>query len=360
MLRFISILIVVGCRFDLEAIPRPCTVAEDCLPGSTCTENGRCMPSSDGGTIDVLAVDTPGSDATPVTSCAGVTLTCGASSCCESISVPGGTFYRVFDGVANTSTAFSATVSSFKLDKFEVTVGRFRQFVAAGFGTQANPPAANAGARNLNGAAAQGGWDLAWNAHLAADSVVLGQALKCNSTYEMWRDVAAATENKPINCVTWYEAMAFCIWDGGYLPTDAERHFVASGGSDQRYFPWSSPSTSTTISGTLASYMEGGDCLGDGASGCSADDIVEVGAKSGDGLWGHSELGGNLWEWILDWQDAQLVPCVDCARLAPTTTERAIRGGGFDIGASTLQSTHVYDGRAPEGRIHNVGFRCAR
>jgi len=31
-----------------------------------------------------------------------------------------------------------ATLSDYRLDAYEITVGRFRQFVDAGFGTQAN------------------------------------------------------------------------------------------------------------------------------------------------------------------------------------------------------------------------------
>jgi formylglycine-generating enzyme required for sulfatase activity len=45
--------------------------------------------------------------------------------------------------------SYPATVADFYLDKYEITVGRFRQFVNAGMGTQASPPAAGAGAHSL-------------------------------------------------------------------------------------------------------------------------------------------------------------------------------------------------------------------
>jgi len=62
-------------------------------------------------------------------------MTCGAAgeSCCTSPEVTGGTFYRTYtnDGSGPTAEADPATVSSFRLDKYDVTVGRFRQFVSA-------------------------------------------------------------------------------------------------------------------------------------------------------------------------------------------------------------------------------------
>jgi formylglycine-generating enzyme required for sulfatase activity len=43
--------------------------------------------------------------------------------------VPGGTYYRSYNGVDFTDKSYPATVADFYLDKYEITVGRFRQFV---------------------------------------------------------------------------------------------------------------------------------------------------------------------------------------------------------------------------------------
>lgn len=73
-----------------------------------------------------------------------------------------------------------------RLDKYEVTVGRFREFVNAGNGTRANPPIVGEGARTLNGTADQGGWDATWNGNLRTDTAALVAAIKCSATSQAW------------------------------------------------------------------------------------------------------------------------------------------------------------------------------
>jgi cysteine-rich repeat protein len=296
--------------------------------------------SGTGGSAGTLA-------GTPGQSCTGLPATCGPygnESCCASLLVPGGTFYRSYDGVDFTDQGFPATVSSFALDRYEVTVGRFRAFVQAGQGTKASPPAAGAGAHPLIVAS---GWDAAWTANLLADTASLKSAIKCDPGNATWTDTPGASENRPMNCLIWYEAFAFCAWDGGRLPTDAEWNYAAAGGSEQRYYPWSNPPTSTTINATYAVYS---------ISGTNAKD---VGSKSpkGDGKWGHADLGGNEWEVVLDYFNSPYSRniCTNCADLSPTDS-RVIHGGGF------LDIPRVADrGSAdPMYRNYDVGLRCAR
>jgi formylglycine-generating enzyme required for sulfatase activity len=256
-----------------------------------------------------------------------------------------------------TDTTRPATVSTFRLDRYEVTVGRFRQFVNAGYGTQQNPPAAGAGGRTLNGTANQGGWDPTWNTSLAADTTALVAALECNATYQTWTDAPGSNENRPIVCITWYEAMAFCAWDGGFLPTEAEWHYAASGGSLQRAYPWSSPAGDTTLDCSRANF--GGPSWPTTA--CIAAGTNNVGATSpaGDGAWGQSDLGGNAWEWVLDWYATPYPsPCNDCANLF-AASYRVSRGGGFSNGASYLRAGYR-SGDGSASRIRNVSVRCAR
>jgi formylglycine-generating enzyme required for sulfatase activity len=67
----------------------------------------------------------------------GSTHSCGihGDSCCTSIEVPGGTYSRTYTyddtGVGPSGAADPAIVSGFRLDKYEVTVWRYRQFFSA-------------------------------------------------------------------------------------------------------------------------------------------------------------------------------------------------------------------------------------
>lgn len=280
-------------------------------------------------------------------SCAGLPATCGPSGdedCCKSSLVPGGTFARSYDGVDYLDRSYPATVSDFYLDRYEITVGRFRAFVNTGMGTQASPPGDGAGAHpKIPGS----GWSPAWNTKLPPDTAALRDALQC-FVHQSWTDTAGSNEHEPINCLDWYTAFAFCAWDGGRLATEAEWNYAASGGSEHRYYPWSQPATSTAIDDSYAVYC-GGTCS-----------LQDVGSKSpkGDGKWGQADLGGNAWEWTLDWDPVQYpLPCHDCAAVT-SGSYRAFRSGSNDDLAPTLRSAtrHVY---YPELR-GNIGSRCAR
>ena len=78
---------------------------------------------------------TPSANAGPVTCADNQQCGAPAQSCCASPMVEGGTYNRLND------PKWPATVSSFQLDAFQVTVGRLRAFVEAYPGAKPKPGA---------------------------------------------------------------------------------------------------------------------------------------------------------------------------------------------------------------------------
>ena len=350
-----GLLLVPACFHPVYDHPA-CGTHGECPSGMTCNAELIC----DRGAGDVDAAPPP------PPSCAGLPATCGASandSCCSSPPVTGGMYYRSYDVAGDARSGnmnYPATVSTFRLDKYEVTLGRFRAFINAGMGTQAGPPVLGAGAHaNISGS----GWDPSWNTSLVANKAALISAVKSGPTmYVTWTDMPGLNENRPISVITWYEAMAFCAWDGGYLPTEAEWNYAAAGGDQQRVFPWPTPAGALLpLDGVHASYNDGTSCVGDGMPGCAMTDLVEVGTKpAGDARWGQSDLAGNVAEWTLDSFAPYASACTDCADLT-AASPRVIRGGNFNLPATYLRTGDRGDATAaPTNRNSGVGVRCAR
>jgi formylglycine-generating enzyme required for sulfatase activity len=280
------------------------------------------------------------------------TSTCGLNqdeSCCVSADVPGGTFTRNF------SPGYVATVSTFALDRFEVTVARFRNWVGsgqqptAGMGKHAHLNHGN-GLVDAYTGVYETGWDVAWNANLPTDATQWSARLACE-TGASWTDSVGADERLPIDCVTWYEAYAFCIWDGGFLPSDAELNYAAAGGGGtdgQRLYPWSIPQDDNTLDCDHANY-----------SPCFTGPIPVGSTKFGAGKWGQADLSGNVQEWTLDLSEADPTVCVDCANLTGTATARTLRGGGWKFQSNQMYSNE-HEGLDPTSRYAHTGFRCAR
>jgi sulfatase modifying factor 1 len=301
---------------------------------------------------------------------------CGAAreSCCTSLSVEGGTYFRTYDAInyadggftlavdgGATGEADPATVSTFRLDKYDVTVGRFRQFVKAWRGKTGWRPAVGSGKHtHLNGGqgladvSQAGTFERGWVGSDDGQVSLTDAALAPDAVNNTWTPSAGALENRPMNWVNWYDAYAFCIWDGGFLPSEAEWEYAAAGGDEQRKYPWGSADP-----GALNEYAifecnyAAGVCNG-------LPTIAPVGtATMGAGRWGQLDLAGELEQWNLDSAGVPYVnPCIDCAHLRSTAIS-SYRGGFFGAGASQLLPPYR-EGDSRPVPDPAVGFRCAR
>jgi formylglycine-generating enzyme required for sulfatase activity len=311
---------------------------------------------------------------------------CGSAieSCCTTLEVPGGAYDRTYDPLDTngnvtlaadggpTGEADPASVSAFRLDKYEVTVGRFRQFVNAVLSSDGGlawtPPAGSGKHTHLNGGnglnSVGGGYEPGW---VTSDNVNLAPTnanLACPGD-GTWTNTPASQEALPINCVNWYEAYAFCIWDGGFLPSAAEWEYAAAGGSQQREYPWGStePGTNSQYAIYDGYYPDGGPPdAAPGTPGPCIDRLsclAPVGtATRGAGPWGQLDLAGSMWEWNIDWYAPYVDPCTDCANVA-AGSYRLTRGGSFIDATWTLHPASIsYD--PPANRHFYYGFRCAR
>ncbi len=262
-------------------------------------------------------------------------------------------------------------MSTFKLDKYPITVGRFRAFIEQNAPTQANPPAAGAGAHPL---IPNSGWDPSWNSMLAADTAALKTALVCDPYgWPTYSAAVGSKEKKPIVCATWLELFAFCAWDGGRLPTQAEMNYAAAGGDEQRIYPWGGTSVSD-INVLPATQQASWCCQGDGSVAgscitsypslypCAHTDITDVGSfPLGAARWGHLDLAGNVYKATRDGSDnyTPLMPCNNCSRLDNTSTGRVMHGGSF-LAAAYKQTTDYRAGYGTSARRYYISASCAR
>jgi formylglycine-generating enzyme required for sulfatase activity len=258
-------------------------------------------------------------------------------------------------GSADEVPEHTVILSPFALDRYEVTVGRFRQFVAAYDGT---PQPQNAGA---NPKILASGWQTDWNQYLPADNAGLRSLLLQGSPQsKTWTASADTNECLPINYINWYLAFAFCIWDGGRLPTEAEWEYAAAAGGENRLFPWGLDIPDGQHA--VFEYGIAGSLLDD------VRDIPPVGSTRplGDGFFGHSDLAGSMSEFVRDVYDGAFYThappadhdAVNLAEDVPASLSAA-RGGDFASPPSGIRAAARWKiARAQPSP--GMGLRCAR
>jgi formylglycine-generating enzyme required for sulfatase activity len=417
-----------------------CETDKDCAA----TNGGKCVPVGGGQKACVASKSCtggPGADkkcgGTP-----GDDKTVGSADCCQTVAVPGGSFNRFNDPL------YPAKIDPYLLDAYEVTAGRFRAWVEATNGNlRGSAPKAGAGAHPK---VANSGWRNEWNTLLPTsrsdvDSMLgpegcqEGGNIEDFGTLTWWtksvdskvrsvnsgnpavlaENTKTALDGKPVNCIPWHVLMAFCIWDGGRLPTDAEWSFAAQAGAEQRAFPWGSleakdlihvdnrndlslvpllAAGSKYISASLYDPSLGPNKFPDNyvhtwggpfrSKNDNASHVPPVGRRAlGNGKWGHADLVGGMYEWTMDEGPIRPGTCDNCANVSypaldkwdPNAAEnipdflhkwfaggaRSVRGGAWDnsLGLANTQTDIEIETYTsyPVGRTYrSLGGRCAR
>ena len=174
-----------------------------------------------------------------------------------------------------------------------------------------------------------------------------GTGTNCN-----WSD--SGYEDHPVNCLDWQQAVEFCTWAGGRLPSEAEWEYAArSGGPSSSYkYPWGNDAATCTYA-----------VLDDGGNGCGTGRTWSVCSKpGGNTVQGLCDMAGNVWEWVEDdWHgDYTDAPTDGSAWVeSPRGSYRVRRGGSFDADAHYLRATGRYQ-VVPSVTSDSLGFRCAR
>ena len=214
-------------------------------------------------------------------------------------------------------------ISSFSIDRTEVSVEKFRQFVDA-TGTVTAAEGAGGGSTFENGWEKRRGWT--------------------------WRSPfgTPAAPAEPAVHITYDEAAAFCKWSGKRLPRDAEWGEAAY--TERRASPPAGLMTGRTYPYPMGDQPFGANCLGDcGAVKTVATAVTSRGrghaltGSTSPGVNGLFDMGGNAWEWV-DSGGAQ---------------DKRTRGGSWWYGAASMRDDHQLS-KPRNTSVVYIGFRCAK
>jgi formylglycine-generating enzyme required for sulfatase activity len=149
----------------------------------------------------------------------------------------------------------------------------------------------------------------------------------------------AGGPDHPVAFVTWFQANAYCSWQGKRLPSEAEWEFAARGGNREAEYSWGSEPPTPSRANFSDSKVSA---------------PVRVGLYPPNG-YGIHDMAGNVWEFTSDnWRDRH-----DSTPSEGPGARKVIRGGSFGAAALQLRVT-FRDSHKPDDPVAHVGFRCAR
>jgi formylglycine-generating enzyme required for sulfatase activity len=162
-----------------------------------------------------------------------------------------------------------------------------------------------------------------------------------------------ATDDHPVECVSWFDAHAFASWIGARLPTEAEWEAAARGDCKTGPIAWLQRKRMVYVPDATRCVWSGHPTFGGKAADTSIDVEGKPARPSGASPFGALDMCGNVWEWC----SSVLGPYPafgDSPRPPEDLTFRVLRGGywGSDDTApchrNSADPTKIWSG---------VGFR---
>jgi formylglycine-generating enzyme required for sulfatase activity len=219
------------------------------------------------------------------------------------------------------------TVSSFYIDRFEITNKEYRDFLSdlSGDEREARTPDSSA-------------WD--------------ESASRAN-----WRTYFYGSERSdyPVVAVTWRDAKEYCKWEGKRLPTEAEWEYAARAGRVGGVYPWAGFSPRDPQGRYLANFNPGRQ--GQAADGYAF--TAPVGTYPPN-KWGLHDVAGNVAEWVEDayTPSYSALSGLDPVYTDPEENRRVVRGGSWSSNAFQI-GVGVRNYQPKDEPSARIGFRCA-